>query len=234
MKINEEELDEFLNNHNQKKVFFDFLDSILYLRNKGASLSCILDFIFTKSDGYKKKYEKRKSTAINILSKLIRDNNDKMKSLPSKEDKVEKIDNIRGTDQENINSEIPVSKEVDIELTNNEIKKCTLSYLKADYIADSSGLILEKNIYSFKNNYNDISMNMEKLEDILNENPFIENYSLIVYVDEGKTNNAFVHRLINKELILLNKLSVYDFVVKMEDIEKKATKRFYDNIVPVK
>lgn len=121
---------------------------------------------------------------------------------------------------------------IDIELVNSEMKKCTLSYLKADYIADSSGLILEKNIYSFKNNYNDISINMEKLEDILNNNnPFIANYSLVVYVDEGKSNYAFIYRLIDKEFVLLDKLSAYDFVVEMEDVKKVATERFYSNII---
>lgn len=238
MKPNKEKLNNFIKKNDLKrKAFYEYLDDILYLKNKGITLSGILKYIFSENDIYKKKYENKKPTALNLLSKLIRDhqNIDKKEELSfSKKDSVEKKETSKDVNKEfvdtNSSKKTKQTKKVEIQLLNNEVKKCSLPYLKSDYIIDSSGQILEKNVFSFKNNYNDMDMDIKKLKDVLSENPFIENLSLVVYVDEGKSNNAFVYRLIEKEFVLLGKLSVYDFVVEMEDVERIATKKFYDNI----
>ncbi|QDF29929.1 hypothetical protein [Halarcobacter anaerophilus] len=226
---------------NQKKRVSNlekYKDDIFYLRLEKIPILKILEFL---------KEEYQYETSYSNLYNWIQRNEKRLNQVESDYVLAKKNYSDKNIEMPNeiSSNEVVVRKEkidvkkdnkkeepITIELIDGTIERYKPKYLKCAYIKDrgigDSQKILEKNIYSFDNNYKDIEMNIEKLSLLVKEKAFIKNYSLIIHNNSDIDNKAHIYRLIDGELFKICEKSASYLIISLKDLRLRSRERFYN------
>ncbi|RXK07900.1 hypothetical protein [Halarcobacter bivalviorum] len=147
-------------------------------------------------------------------------------------DELEQIDKKRDIKEENIIKTEEKNEKIKIELVDNNIESCDLEFIKSNFIEYENSYIdnniKEKNVYYIEARYIDKEYNFKKFKELILNEKYLEDYSIIIHNNSAIDTKLYIYRLIDNQLFLIKELDAISCVFELDELIRRGRKNFFE------